>query len=352
MLKTIAIDTMGGDHAPSVVFEGIRLALKQGFIPKSVRFSMFGSSESIEKGLKMYPELRSLSDTTITEDHVSMSESPVRGAARNRRTSMRLAIESARDGKADGVLSAGNTGAYLVIAQDCLPLIDASLKTALVSDIPNEKGGSTLFLDLGLNLQCTTQHYASFSLLSAAYLKTILRQNNPKIGLLNIGSESSKGTPEIRSVLQALQKHPELGCTSFAEANQLFTGDFDAIITDGWSGNIALKSIEGTGSFLKKQIKSILGDSLWKKMVSIPAGILLKKHLFDPRQFNGAPLLGYAVPAFKAHGGSDAFGYAHALRRLCQMLDTHASGLSLQACFNQEVIQHLQQLRTNGVTIL
>ena len=311
-LIKIAVDAMGGDNSPKKVIDGIIYNHKNN---KGNFFKIFGDKE------KIFPLLKDEIDFQYyeiihTENFVLSTDSPLEAAKKGKDTSMWLAIESVKKKEADIVISAGNTGALLVIAKLNLKMIQDIDKPALSALWPN-KNGMSVVLDLGANIECSSKNLFDFSIMGASLYTSLYPDKKPNIGLLNIGSEELKGNETIKETFKILsnKKSENYDFAGYIEGNQIMDGKINVIISDGFTGNIALKTAEGTANFIVKELKNAMTGSLLGKISSILNYYNLKKfrNRLDPRLYNGAIFLGLDSPVVKSHGGTDFIGFSNSL---------------------------------------
>ncbi|MGE0108681.1 MAG: phosphate acyltransferase PlsX [Bdellovibrionales bacterium] len=308
----IAIDAMGGDDGAAMTMAGAAMALER--YPK-LSFIIYGDEAVVAPELKRYPALQAASELRHTPDFVSPEQKPSQALRQGRTSSMRLAINAVSKGEAVSVVSAGNTGALMAMAKFVLRTMPGIDRPAIATVFPT-KVGESVVLDLGANLECDAENLVQFALMGAIFCNAVLGIEKPSIGLLNIGTEEMKGHDEIRLAASILRERPLPGTfEGFVEGDGIMGGAVDVIVTDGFSGNIALKTAEGTaklmGHFLKESYKS----SLMAKIGFLFAhGALRKMQLrADPRRYNGAMFLGLKGICVKSHGGTDPEGFANAI---------------------------------------
>ena len=308
----IALDAMGGDHAPAVVVRGANMALRR---KPDLEFVFFGREEQIRPLLTKLKKLNKVSRIVHTDDVVDSNERASVALRSGRNSSMRLAINAVRDGEADACVSAGNTGALMAMAKFALKMVQGIDRPAMASFFPTLRGESVM-LDLGANVACDAENLVEFTVMGNAFIRSVLGLEEPSFGLLNVGSEEQKGHEELREAAAILRDANLPGrFYGFVEGDDIASGTTDVVVTDGFSGNVALKTAEGTvklyTEFLRRTFRSSplaqLGYLLAK-----PAMRKLRKRV-DPRRYNGAVLLGLNGIAVKSHGGSDALGFAHAV---------------------------------------
>jgi len=308
----IAVDAMGGDGSPKKIIEGINHHFKKN---KNTFYKIFGDKVKIETYIN--DELpNDCFEIVHTTDIVKGTDSPLEGAKRGKNTSMWLAIKSVKEKKSDIVISAGNTGALLVISKLNLKMIDNIDKPALSALWPNKKGMSVV-LDLGANIECSPKNLIDFSIMGSSLFKSLYPNENAKVALLNIGSEEFKGNETIKETYQLLnkRKNNEFEFKGYIEGNQLMNGNVNVIVADGFSGNVALKTAEGTANFITSELKKIMTSNVIGKLSSLLNISNLKKFKarLDPRLYNGAIFIGLDSPVIKSHGGTDYIGFSNSL---------------------------------------
>ena len=308
----IAVDAMGGDNSPKKIIEGIVHNHKKN---KNSFFKIFGEKDKIETIIDNKIDKNSY-EIIHTENFVLSSDSPLEAAKKGKNTSMWLAIESVKKKDADIVISAGNTGALLVIAKLNLKMIENIDKPALSALWPN-KNGMSVVLDLGANIECSSKNLFDFSIMGASLYTSLYPNEKPNIGLLNIGSEELKGNETIKQTFQILneKKSNNYNFAGYIEGNQIMDGNINVIISDGFTGNIALKTAEGTANFIVKELKNIMTNSILGKLSAFLnfANLNKFKKRLDPRLYNGAIFLGLDSPVVKSHGGTDFIGFSNSL---------------------------------------
>jgi glycerol-3-phosphate acyltransferase PlsX len=311
-LIKIAVDAMGGDNSPKKVIDGILFNHQKN---KNIFYKIFGNESEIQKFIynkidKKYYEI------IHTNEVVKSTDSPLEGAKRGKNTSMWLAIQSVKDKKADIVVSAGNTGALLVISKLNLKMIDNIDKPALSALWPNKKGMSVV-LDLGANIECNSKNLLDFSIMGASLYTSLYPTDKPNVGLLNIGSEELKGNEIIKETYQILndKKSENYDFSGYIEGNHLMDGEINVIVSDGFTGNVALKTAEGTANFITSELKKAMTGSIIGKISSLLNISNLKKFKkrLDPRLYNGAIFIGLDSPVVKSHGGTDYIGFSNSL---------------------------------------
>ena len=311
-LIKIAVDAMGGDDSPKKIIDGIIFNHKSN---KGNFFKIFGDKSIIQDlidnkiGKEFYEIIH-------TENIVKSTDSPLEGAKKGKNTSMWLAVESVKNNEADIVISAGNTGALLVISKLNLKMIENIDKPALSALWPNKKGMSVV-LDLGANIECNSKNLLDFSLMGAALYTSLYPNDKPNIALLNIGSEELKGNDIIKETYQILneKKNDNYKFNGYIEGNQLMNGEVNVIVSDGFTGNVALKTAEGTANFIISELKKAMTGSILGKISSILniSNLNKFKKRLDPRLYNGAIFIGLKSPVVKSHGGTDYIGFSSSL---------------------------------------
>ena len=308
----IAVDAMGGDGSPKKIIDGIIHHYKKN---TNTYYQIFGDIEKIQNLINK--KLPSDSFEIIhTDDVVKGTDSPLEAAKRGKKTSMWLAIESVKEKRSDIVISAGNTGALLVISKLNLKMIDNIDKPALSALWPNKKGMSVV-LDLGANIECSPKNLSDFSIMGSSLFKSLFPQDNAKVALLNIGSEELKGNEVIKETYKILNQKNNLGFEfkGYIEGNQLMNGDVNVIVADGFTGNVALKTAEGTANFITSELKKTMTGNIIGKISSLLniSNLRKFKERLDPRLYNGAIFIGLDSPVIKSHGGTDFIGFSNSL---------------------------------------
>jgi len=309
----IAVDAMGGDGAPKKIIDGI---IHHHQYNKNCYYKIFGDESKISNLLKN--DLTNNNFEIIhTTETVKGTDSPLEAAKRGKKTSMWLAVQSVKEKKSDIVISAGNTGALLVISKLNLKMIENIDKPALSALWPNKKGMSVV-LDLGANIECSPKNLIDFSVMGASLFKSLYPDDNPRVALLNIGSEELKGNEIIKETYKLLNQRKKLDFEfkGYIEGNQLMNGDVNVIVADGFTGNVALKTAEGTANFITSELKKAMTGNIIGKISSLLNISNLKKFKkrLDPRLYNGAIFIGLDSPVIKSHGGTDYIGFSNSLR--------------------------------------
>lgn len=308
---TLAVDCMGGDHGPRVTLAACRRFLDEH---PDARLLLVGLPEALQSFTHERAQAIHASEVVTMDDPVEIA------LRRKKDSSMRVAIEQVKAGTAAAAVSAGNTGALMAIARYILKTLDGIDRPAIAGQIPNALGGSTTVLDLGANVDCTELHLLQFAIMGSA-LDTVLKgQEQPSVGLLNIGSEAIKGSEVIKKAGELLRHAGEAGSIRFfgnVEGNDIFKGTTDIVVCDGFVGNVALKTSEGLASMVSSFLKQEFARNPWTKLaalMSYPVLSAFKKRL-DHRRYNGAALLGLRGLVFKSHGSADEVAFGQALNR-------------------------------------
>ena len=311
-LIKIAVDAMGGDGSPKKIIDGIILNNKSN---KNVFYKIFGDQNQISELIKNKIDSK-FYEVIHTDKVIKSTDSPLEGAKRGKETSMWLAIQSVKEKQADIVISAGNTGALLVVAKLNLKMIENIDKPALSALWPNKKGMSVV-LDLGANIECSSKNLMDFSIMGASLYTSLYPDEKPNVALLNIGSEELKGNETIKETYQILnEKHSvNYNFAGYIEGNHLMDGEVNVIVSDGFTGNIALKTAEGTANFITSELKKTMTENIMGKISSLLNISNLKKFKkrLDPRLYNGAIFIGLDSPVVKSHGGTDYIGFSNSL---------------------------------------
>ena len=304
----IAIDAMGGENSPKKIIDGILTSLKSN---SENYFYLFGNESEIKKQLDKNKSLNKYCEIINTESVISDDEGPLTAAKKGKNSSMWKAIEAQKENKCDITLSAGNTGALLVISRLLLSTIEGINKPALAGLWPS-KNNLNVMLDLGANIECNEKNLLDFTIMGSALYKSLFNNITPKVSLLNVGQEEIKGNEIIKKTFSILKekKTQNFNFAGYIEGNQIMDGDTNVIVTDGFTGNIALKTAEGTANFLTKNLKKSLN-----KLSMLLSYYSLKKfkERLDPRKYNGAILLGLQGPVVKSHGATDYIGFAYSI---------------------------------------
>lgn len=326
-LPRIAVDAMGGDEGVRVMIEGAALARRRH---DRFKFLLVGDETRIKAALENHPNLRGASEILHSDAVISGEAKPSQALRRSRATSMGMAINAVKAGDAGAAVSAGNTGALMAIAKLALRTMPGIDRPALAALLPTLGDNDVIMLDLGANTDCDARNLVQFAIMGAAYARVVTGREAPRVRLLNIGTEDTKGTDELRdaaAVLKRAGKRLSMSFDGFTEADKLCQGDVDVVVTDGFSGNIALKSVEGTARFVGDLLRRSFSSSLRSKLgflISRPATELLRHHL-DPNNHNGAVFLGLNGIVVKSHGSASAAGVANAVAVTARLLEENVT---------------------------
>jgi phosphate acyltransferase len=317
----IAVDAMGGDEGLSVMLAGVARARARH---DGMRFALVGDEAAIREGLSRHPNLHAASTVVHAAEVIGGADKPSQAIRRAKTTSMGVAIDLVKRGEAAAAVSAGNTGALMAMAKLALRTLPGIDRPALAAPLPTLGDNDVVMLDLGANTECDARNLIQFALMGAAYARIIFDLDRPRVALLNIGSEDQKGTEEIRDAATALKAHGHLPLRfeGFIEGNQIARGQHDVIVCDGFAGNIALKTAEGTARFVADLLKRAFRSSTRSKigfLISRPATELLRDHL-DPNNHNGAIFLGLNGVVVKSHGSANEAGIATAIGNAAKLV--------------------------------
>ena len=315
----IAVDAMGGENSPYKVIKGIEI---HNSLSNNVVYNIFGDKEKIDPLIKNTNLSSEIINTFHTKNIINDTDSPLSAAKKGKDTSMWLSVESLKKNESDVIISAGNTGALFVIAKLNLNMIEKIDKPALSALWPN-KNGMNVVLDLGANIECNEKNLIDFSFMGSALHKSLFENEDAKVALLNIGTEELKGNNVIKNTYQLLneKRNSLFNFKGYIEGNQIMDGDVNVVVTDGFTGNIALKTAEGTANFITSELRKAMNSSLIGKfsaLINIKNLKNFKKKL-DPRLYNGAILLGLDKPVIKSHGSTDEIGFANSLK-VCEKI--------------------------------
>ena len=320
---TIALDAMGGDAAPRIVVAGANIARER--FPH-VDFAMYGRAGEVEPLLENMDKLRQVTTFVHCDDVISGDEKPAVALRSGRASSMRLAINAVQEGSAQGIVSAGNTGALMAMSKFVLKTLPGVSRPAIASYFPTMRGES-LILDLGANLNCDADNLVDFAVMGSAFARSVLGILEPSYGLLNVGSEEKKGHEYLHEASAILRTHDLPGeFYGFVEGDDIGKGTVDVIVTDGFTGNIALKTAEGTAKLINQFVREAFRSSFMAGLGYLLARSAMQKLRIklDPRRYNGAMFLGLNGIAVKSHGGTDALGFANAIG---VAVDMHQQGI-------------------------
>ena len=337
----IAIDAMGGDEGVRVMLAGAALARRRH---DRFKFLLVGDEAQIKAALDEHPNLRAASDILHTTEIVTGDDKPSQALRKSRNSSMGLAINAVKSGDAAAAVSAGNTGALMAMSKLALRTMPGIDRPALAALLPTLGDTDVVMLDLGANTECDARNLVQFAVMGAAYSRILYGSEKPRVRLLNIGTEELKGTDSLRFAAQHLRGSPELHMNfeGFIEADKINRGDCDVVVCDGFSGNIALKSIEGAARFVTDLLRRAFTSSIRSKfgfLVSRPATELLRHHL-DPNNHNGAVFLGLNGVVVKSHGSASIKGVANAVEVAARLVEEDIT---------TRIVQDLEQVSSKEV---
>ena len=308
----IAVDAMGGENSPKKVIDAILENTKKN---KDIFFNIFGDENIIKNYISKKLD-NNIYKIHHTPNKILDTDTPLSAAKKGKDTSMWLTVESVKNKESDIAISAGNTGALFVIAKLNLKMIEKIDKPALSALWPNKKGFNVV-LDLGANIECSEKNLLDFSIMGASLYKSLYPNDEAKVALLNIGSEELKGNEIIKNAYQLLneKKNKDFKFMGYIEGNNIMEGDVNVIVTDGFTGNIALKTAEGTANFIMNEFKKTMTSNILGKISALINISNLKKtkQKFDPRYYNGAILIGLTSPVIKSHGSTDYIGFSNSI---------------------------------------
>ena len=317
----IAIDAMGGDEGLATMLAGVAHARRRH---ESMRFLLVGDEAAIRAGLESHPNLSAASEIVHAPEVVGSSDKPSQAIRRAKTTSMGIAINLVKQGRAAAAVSSGNTGALMAMAKLALRTMPGIDRPALAALLPSLGDNDLVMLDLGANAECDARNLVQFAVMGAAYARTALDLESPRVALLNIGTEELKGIDSVREAAATLRASPHLPMTftGYIEGDRLSRGQVDVVVCDGFSGNIALKTAEGTARFVADLLKRAFRSSVRSKigfLISKPATELLRHHL-DPNNHNGAVFLGLNGLVVKSHGSANEAGISNAIQVAAKMV--------------------------------
>jgi glycerol-3-phosphate acyltransferase PlsX len=331
----IALDGMGGDQAPDMVVQGADIARQR--YPEAA-FLLFGDEARLKPLLDATRWLKTACEIVPAPDVVTNDDKPTAALRKRRSSSMGMAIEAVADDRADCVVSAGNTGALLATATVGLRMLAGVRRPALCTFLPTMRG-ETVVLDLGANMQCDANNLVEFAVMGSEFARSVLGIDAPTVGLLNVGAEEGKGNDTLREAASMLRvDNSPVVFHGFVEGNDIGAGTVDVVVTDGFTGNVALKSIEGTAKLYADFVRQAFSTSTLARLGYLLASSSWKKlrQRADPRRYNGGVFLGLNGVCVKSHGGTDALGFAHALGVAFDLVKYH---------FGDKVVEDLGRLR-------
>lgn len=335
---TISLDAMGGDRAPRIVVQGVGIALKR--MPH-VDFLLFGDKEQLEPLLDEFPITRAACKVCHTDQVVRDDDKPSQVLRQGSETSMWMAVDAVAKGEAAGVVSAGNTGALMAISKFILRMVPGIQRPAIASFFPTERG-ETVMLDLGANVDCDANNLVQFAIMGEVFARALFGIERPTVGLLNVGAEEMKGHGAVRAAAAILRENSlPIDFYGFVEGNDIGKGTVDVVVTDGFTGNIALKAVEGTVKLYTRFMREAFASSWLARLGYLLArtAMLKVKLRIDPRRYNGAMFLGLNGIAVKSHGGTDAVGFANAIGVVVELVTSK---------FNERIKAELAQIKSMG----
>lgn len=319
----VALDCMGGDKAPKIIIDGAELVAAKN---PDIHFLLFGDSKKINPLLQHCPKLKEKYTIFHTDDFISSDEKPSVALRKGTKSSMRLAIDAVKNGEADVAISAGNTGALMAMAKIVLRPLEGIDRPAIITSIPNQKKHATALLDMGANIECGSDVLFQFAVMGHAFAKVVLKVEDPKIGVLNVGSEDLKGSDAVKNAANLIRESHLKDCFhGYVEGDDITKGTVDVVVTDGFSGNITLKAIEGTAKLISGAIKEGFSKTPWSKLGYLLSRSSMKSSAkaLDPRMHNGAMLIGLNGVVVKSHGGTDSIGFANAIKVAISLVENN-----------------------------
>ena len=335
---TLSIDAMGGDNAPDMVVEGVDTALER---LTNVSFLLFGDEARLNPLLDRFPRARAVSQVRHTSDVVTNDAKPAHAVRQGRASSMRLAITAVADGEAAGIVSAGNTGALMAMAKFVLKTLPGIDRPAIATYFPTRRGESVM-LDLGANVECDAENLIQFAVMGEVFARNVLGLENPSVGILNVGQEDLKGNQAVKLASQGLMNAAlPLHFHGFVEGDDIGAGTVDVIVTDGFTGNVALKTAEGTAKLFGHFLREALTSTFTAKLGALLAkrALMTFKMRIDPRRYNGAMLVGLNGICVKSHGGTDGVGFANAIHVAVDLISNN---------FNESIKEDYEKFRASS----
>ena len=337
--NNIAIDAMGGDKAPKSIISGLAISSIRN---PSINYIIYGDANKIEPLIKNREQLKAVSKIVHVEDWIRGDEKASRSLRRSKTTSMGLAISAVAKGEADAIVSAGNSGALLAMSIFGLRKLPGISRPALAAVMPTISG-EVIALDLGANIDCSSQNLIDFSLMGIIFAKNVLGKPNPRLAFLNVGEEDTKGSNMIHEAASVLENsHFSSFYKGYVEGDKIISGDYDVVVCDGFSGNVMLKTAEGTAKLCAAYLKQVFGSSILGKIsyaIGRSSFLSIRKKM-DPRKHNGAVLLGLNGIVVKSHGGTDSIGFAHAVDLATEMSVGN---------YNELIKNELDKIKTNSL---
>ena len=308
----IAVDAMGGDGGPKIIMPSLREFILEN---KDIRIKVFGDKDILSEHSKNFEEyIASQVEIIHTKEKVLSDDSPSHALRHKKKSSMSMAIQAVKNNEASACVSAGNTGALMAISRFVLGTLDGIDRPAIESMLPS-LNGHTHVLDLGANVDCKAEHLYQFAVMGSVLSMILDDKDNPSVGLLNVGQEVIKGNIQVKEAHDLL-KSSTLNYVGFVEGDDIFCGNIDVIVCDGFIGNIALKTSEGTAKFISSTLKDEFKKNVFTKIAGISSTKVLNsfKKVVDPRRYNGANLIGLKGIIIKSHGGADSFAFNNSLK--------------------------------------
>jgi glycerol-3-phosphate acyltransferase PlsX len=311
----ISIDAMGGDHGPAVAVPGVSLALER-LAGRPVRFLLHGNEAQLNAELARHPAAKAVCEVRASDKVIASDEKAAQALRRGKGSTLWNAVEAVKDGQAQAALSGGNTGALMAISKLLLRMTGGLERPAIVASWPTLKG-VTAVLDVGANIESDAAQLVEFAVMGEAFYAAVYGVQRPTVGLLNVGSEEQKGHEDVREANRILRESGlDMDYYGFVEGNDIAKGTVNVVVTDGFSGNIALKTAEGVARFVSANMREAFTSSLRAKigaLIAKPALMKLRERM-DPSSVNGGPLLGLNGIVVKSHGSADAKGFANAIK--------------------------------------
>lgn len=333
--RILSIDAMGGDHAPDIVVEGVSIALKGA---PELRFILHGDAARIGALLEKYPAAKAASRVAPAEKSIPMDVKPSQALRQGRGSSLWNAVAAVESGEAHAVVSAGNTGAYMAIAMFRLRMMEGVHRPALATRWPAANGGYVVMLDVGANVQADGEQLVEFAIMGEAFQRAVSGKERPSVALLNVGAEDLKGHEEIRTAARLIRDAGvDMEFQGFVEGDDIAKGTVDVVVTDGFTGNIALKTGEGTARLVGQLLREALQSGPLARLGALIAYPALRKlrTRMDPGTFNGALFLGLNGLVVKSHGGANATGYAAAIQ---------VAAALAKSSYHEEIARNLARL--------
>ena len=322
-MKIIAIDAMGGDHGPRAVLPAVEDALR---LYSHLKVILVGLQSAMDDHAEKLPEpLRSRVEYVYASEVVEMGESPAKAMRNKKDSSMRIAINLVKEGRADACVSSGNTGALMATARFVLKTLPGIDRPAILSRFPTRKDVPVRVLDLGANVDSSAQHLYQFAMMGSIVASAVAGIKNPKVGLLNVGEEDIKGNEQVKKTAELLQASDAINYVGYVEGDALFSGAVDLIVCDGFVGNIALKAVEGAVRFVGGHLSRAYNKSWITRFCFLPLRPV--KKMIDPRRYNGASFVGLDGVVIKSHGSADRLAFLKAIEEALAEVDENVPQL-------------------------